>query len=158
SNFSADAGESTRDTSSPEDTGSPSTNEPDTTTETDESVTTEDPTTSITEDPTTEPVDPPSGDAEAFTESYFATVPGNLDAGWSMLAPSYQQELGRGVYDGFWATIESVDIGSVDADVDSVTYQIIYTRTDGSTSEETKLLTLEPAGDSYLITSDQPAP
>ncbi len=158
SNSSTDAGENTAEGQSPQDTGSPSTNEPDTTTETDESVTTEDPTTSITEDPTTEPVDPPSGDAEAFTESYFATVPGNLDAGWSMLAPSYQQELGRGVYDGFWATIESVDIGSVDADVDSVTYQIIYTRTDGSTSEETKLLTLEPAGDSYLITSDQPAP
>ena len=181
SNSSADAGESTRDTSSPEDTGSPSTNEPDTTTEGDEptsaedpttsitedpttSITedpttsiTEDPTTSISEDPTTDPVVPPSGDAEAFTESYFATVPGNLDAGWSMLAPSYRQELGRGKYDGFWSTIESVDIGSVDADGDSVAYQITYTRTDGSTSQETKLLTLEPAGDSYLITSDQPA-
>ena len=74
-----------------------------------------------------------------------------------MLAPSYRQELGRGSYDGYWGTIESVDLGSVDIDGNTVTYQITYTRTDGSTSEETKLLTLKPAGDSYLITSDQPA-
>ncbi|MBA3989656.1 MAG: protein kinase [Propionibacteriales bacterium] len=173
SNSSTDAGENTAEGQSPQDTGSPSTNEPDTTTEGDEPTSaedpttsisedpttsiSEDPTTSISEDPTTDPVVPPSGDSEAFTESYFATVPGNLDAGWSMLAPSYRQELGRGSYDGFWGTIESVELGSVDIDGNTVTYQITYTRTDGSTSEETKLLTLKPAGDSYLITSDQPA-
>ncbi len=149
SDSSTEPGENTRDTPGTQGTDGPTT-EPDSPTGSDEPTTAEDPTTEQVQEPV-------SGDAEAFTEAYYATVPGNLDAGWSMLSPSYQKELGRGSYDGFWGGIESVDLGSVDVDGNTVTYEITYTRTDGSTSEETKQLTLQPSGDSYLITGDQPA-
>ena len=129
--------------------------------QTTETQTTE-PTTEPTEpkttaEPTTEPTTKPSAGPKGFTKSYFSTVPDDLDTGWSMLAPSFQAELGRGSYDGFWGSIDSVSLQSVEVvDDQTVQYQITYVGDDG-TSQETKMLTLEPNGDSYLITSDSPA-
>ena len=114
-------------------------------------------TTEPTAEPTTEPTTKPSAGPKGFTKSYFSTVPDDLDTGWSMLAPSFQAELGRGSYDGFWGSIDSVSLQSVEVvDDQTVQYQITYVGDDG-TSQETKILTLEPNGDSYLITSDSPA-
>jgi hypothetical protein len=92
---------------------------------------------------------------EGFTRLYYRTVPGDLDAGWSMLAPSMQSTVGRASYDGFWKTIKSVSIASVDAvDASTVDYRITYTFFSGKTSVENKQLTLTRSGSSYLITSD----
>ncbi len=92
---------------------------------------------------------------EDFARSYFDTVPGDLDAGWNLIAPSMQARLGRGSYDGFWGSVASVDVSNVFAvDSQTVQYQIVYTLTDGSQSSETKQLTLQRSGDSYAITSD----
>ncbi len=95
---------------------------------------------------------------QGFTRLYYRTVPGNLDAGWSMLAPSMQATVGRGSYDGFWHTIKSVSLSSVDAvDATTVRYRITYTFFSGKTSTENKQLTLARGGSSYLITSDAEA-
>jgi eukaryotic-like serine/threonine-protein kinase len=95
---------------------------------------------------------------EGFTRLYYRTVPGNLDAGWNMLAPSMQATVGRGSYNGFWHTIKSVSLSSVDAvDATTVRYRITYTFFSGKTSTENKQLTLARSGTSYLITSDAEA-
>ncbi|MDX6319855.1 MAG: eukaryotic-like serine/threonine-protein kinase [Nocardioidaceae bacterium] len=95
---------------------------------------------------------------QGFTRLYYRTVPGNLDAGWNMLAPSMQATVGRGSYNGFWHTIQSVSLSSVDAlDATTVRYRITYTFFNGTTSTENKQLTLARSGSSYLITSDAEA-
>jgi serine/threonine protein kinase len=95
---------------------------------------------------------------EGFTRLYYRTVPGDLDAGWNMLAPSMQATVGRASYNGFWHTIKSVRLSSVDAvDATTVRYRITYTFFSGETSTENKQLTLARSGNSYLITSDAEA-
>lgn len=49
--------------------------------------------------------------ADAVTH-YFAVVPGNLDEGWSLLTPSFQQGRagGRANYDRYWNTISRVAV------------------------------------------------
>jgi hypothetical protein len=95
---------------------------------------------------------------EGFTRLYYRTVPGNLDAGWAMLAPSMQAAVGRSSYDGFWRTIKSVSVSSVDpVDASTVRYRITYTFFSGKTSVENKQLTLTRSGSSYLVTSDAAA-
>ena len=94
-------------------------------------------------------------DPAAFTRAYFQIVPDDLDRGWSLLDSGMQQEIGRSSYVGFWQSIADVRLGDVEAVGDSaVRYEIEYIRTDGSTSQEVKQLTLRPAGDSFLITGD----
>ncbi len=95
---------------------------------------------------------------EDFTQLYYRTVPGNLDAGWSMLAPSMQANVGRASYDGFWHTIKAVSVSSADAvDSSTVRYRITYTFYSGKTSVENKQLTLTRTGNEYRITSDAEA-
>ncbi len=98
---------------------------------------------------------PTASSAVDFTRSYYTIVPGDLDTGWSLLAPSFQQRFGRASYDSFWNSIASVDVRNVVAvNPETVRYQITYTRTDGSQPTENKQLTLQRNGGSYLITGD----
>ena len=91
----------------------------------------------------------------AFTRSYYRIVPEDLDRGWSLLDPGMQEEIGRASYDSFWRTIADVRLGEVRPVGDgAVRYEIEYVRTDGSTSDEVKEITLRPAAGSFLITSD----
>jgi serine/threonine protein kinase len=100
----------------------------------------------------------PSPSTTPNTRLYYSTVPGDLDAGWSMLAPSMQRSVGRASYDSFWSSIKSVQVSSVDVvDATTVRYRITYTSFNGKTSVETKQLTLRKNGSSYLITSDSSA-
>jgi eukaryotic-like serine/threonine-protein kinase len=92
---------------------------------------------------------------KAFLSNYFSKAPGGTDAGWALLTPRYQQEIGRGSYDGFWSTIRSVDVGEVrTAGGNTVDASLTYTRTDGSTTTEQHQLTLVPSGGGYLIDGD----
>jgi len=147
--------------SAPTTTADPTTDPPDddpTTDPPDDDPTTDPP----DDDPTTDPPDddPPDegnpSDLEGFTRSYFAIVPGDLDTGWSLIAPSMQQALGRDTYYGFWEDFESVDVSDIDVvDDTTVRYRIVYNYLNGgSSAPENKQLTLQPNGDSYLITSD----
>ena len=112
-----------------------------------------------TSSPVTSSSQPGAGSAvvtpQDFTRLYYSTVPGDLDAGWSMIAPSMRKSVGRASYDGFWGSIKSVAVTDVVAlDPHTVRYRITYTTYSGSTSVESKELTLTGHGGSYLITSD----
>jgi hypothetical protein len=98
-------------------------------------------------------------DKEQMVRDYYASAPGGTDEAWAMLGPSMQR-IGRGRYDAFWRTIESVDVRSAEAtpDGDSVQVTLVYHTSDGGTSTERKVERLVESDDgSYLIDSDQPA-
>ncbi|MDQ6686229.1 MAG: protein kinase [Actinomycetota bacterium] len=109
--------------------------------------------------PTSTPKSTPvaSGSQAAFVQSYYANLPGNLDAGWARLSPSFQAQLGRGSYDGFWNTIGSVDVLNVSVvSPTAVDYTITYHPRDGrGPSTEHKEISVEPSGHSFLITGDR---
>ena len=101
----------------------------------------------------------PAGSAaarEQTVDTYFDTVPDDLDAGWAMLSPAMQDRVGRASYDGFWATIDSTDATDVRAvGADQVAARVTYQRTDGSVATENQVLSLVPHGDGYLIDADR---
>ena len=95
---------------------------------------------------------------KAFLADYFAQAPGGTDEGWAMLTPGYQATVGRGSYDGFWRTIESVSVGDVTSAGDgTVRAALTYTKTNGGTTTEQHLIQLQESGDGYLIDGDSPA-
>jgi hypothetical protein len=95
---------------------------------------------------------------KAFLADYFAQAPGGTDEGWALLTPGYQATVGRGSYDGFWRTIESVSVGDVASAGDgAVRATLTYTKTDGGTTTEQHLIQLQDSGDGYLIDGDGPA-
>jgi hypothetical protein len=110
-----------------------------------------------TQDPTTPATPTGSGATRVRTvDTYFDTVPADLDAGWAMLSPAMQDRVGRDSYDGFWATIESTDATGLRAvGPDQVAARVTYRRTDGSVVTEDQVLTLVPAEDGYLIDADR---
>ncbi|HEV7203884.1 MAG TPA: serine/threonine-protein kinase [Jatrophihabitans sp.] len=78
--------------------------------------------------------------AQAVTD-YYGLLPGNTDAAWSRLTPSFQQSRagGRQQYDQFWSGFSAVSTSNVSADAkaNTVTAHVTYTRKDGSTTSET---------------------
>jgi len=110
--------------------------------------------TQQTSDDTAEPA---VGDPAAFVEDYYAVMPDDTDAGWSMLGGDLKSQ-GRASYEEFWSGIESVDVSNVIAESPtSVVYDITYVTTDGTQSYEHKRILLDEDGDSYLIVDDDPA-
>ena len=98
----------------------------------------------------------PQGGPVGTIETYFATVPGDLDAGWALLAPAMQARVGRDSFDGFWATISDVSVSDVRAvSGTTVTAEVAYTRTDGTPSVERQTFQLQRQGDGYLIAADR---
>lgn len=97
---------------------------------------------------------PGSGRAPVtFVEDYYAVLPGDTEAGYSMLSPSYQERLSYGTYDGFWSGIGEVTVqdsapagggGAVDV-------TLLY---DGG-SEEVRRVYLERGPDGWLISGDE---
>lgn len=96
------------------------------------------------------------GALTGFVSDYYALLPEDPDAAWEMLSPGAQGAVGRGTYDGFWATIDDVRVDEVTADGPTVTVTLTYT-TDGRTEQETRRLTVEDEGDGLLITGDEGA-
>ncbi len=99
----------------------------------------------------------PASEPAAFVDGYYDTLPGDLDDGWAMLSSGYQQEVGRSSYDGFWATIESVDAQDLETvrGGDAVEATIVFVNTDGETLTERHRLTLVEEGGSQRISGDQ---
>jgi hypothetical protein len=96
---------------------------------------------------------------ETFVRDYFAQAPGGTDQAWEMLGPSLQEQ-GRGSYDAFWRTIESVEVRSAVAsrDSDVVEVTLTYRTTDGKVSTERKREGLVQSSDGgYLLDTDVPA-
>jgi hypothetical protein len=96
---------------------------------------------------------------EEFVRDYFAKAPGGSDEAWEMLGPSLQEQ-GRESYDGFWRSIESVEVTSAEAreGSDTVEVTLTYRGTDGRVSTERKREGLIRSDDGgYLLDTDVPA-
>ena len=106
---------------------------------------------------TPEDTPPPtaSSDATAFAEDYYAALPDDTETAWQLLTPEYQNGMGRGSYEGFWATIDDVAFdGAEEVEPGVVDVTIIYT-TDGSSQTEVRRLDLEQSGGGLLIADDE---
>lgn len=117
------------------------------------------PTDEAEESPTPDQSEQQGAAAEpaAFVDSYYDTVPDDLDAGWAMLSPDYQAEVGRGSYDGFWSTIDSVDARSLRtvAGGAAVEATLVFVNADGETRTERHRLDVVDEGGGPLIAGDQ---
>ena len=96
---------------------------------------------------------------EKFVRDYFKEVTKDRDATWALLTPEYQQSMGRGTYDGFWSTIDSVKVSDLQANAADgiVTARLTYDRKDGSSSTERHQLAVVEGSDGLLIADDKPA-
>ena len=96
---------------------------------------------------------------EDFVRSYYAVAPGGTDEAWAMLGPSLRKQ-GRGAYDAFWRSIDSVQVRSASASSgsDTVDVTLTYRSTNGQRSTEHKRDTLVRTDDGrYLLDTDVPA-
>ncbi len=92
---------------------------------------------------------------KAFLRDYFRKAPGGTDAGWALLTPGFQDRVGRTSYNGFWRTIESVQVGNVvPTGNDTVDATLTYRRRNGSTVTEPHRLVLVRSDGGYLIDRD----
>ncbi|MEO5981206.1 MAG: serine/threonine-protein kinase [Pedococcus sp.] len=123
-------------------------------------TTTEAPTTTTTTTATTATTKAPdNGGLAKFVQSYYADVTkkNKRDGTFAQLTAAMQQKAGgRDGYEGFWSTIKSVDVGETQADasVGTVIVQLDFKKVDGGDSKEVHRITVEPNGDSWLISGD----
>ncbi|MGA9746169.1 MAG: serine/threonine-protein kinase [Nocardioides sp.] len=101
------------------------------------------------------PVD--ASEAATFVDGYYDTLPDDTEAGWQMLSPGYQDEVGRSSYDGFWATISSVDAQDLEAvdDGNAVEATIVFVNDAGETLTEQHRLAVVDEGDGLRIAGDE---
>jgi serine/threonine protein kinase len=140
--------------SSPKSSGSPSGGASDQSGGTSEEPSTTEPPTSESSAP-----EPPPGGADASSPAgvvtdYYGLLPEDTDAAWALLTPALQEKIGRGTFDGFWATIDDVRVEDA-SEVDDGRVEVTLTYdTGGRQEQETRQLDVEPAGDGYLISDD----
>jgi hypothetical protein len=94
---------------------------------------------------------------ESFVTDYLAMVTSDPKEAWEHLTPDFQAASGHiGSYQGFWKTIESAQVVSVDADPNSrkVTYEVEYQRRDGTSASDVVTLQLAGSDGGYLIASE----
>ena len=94
--------------------------------------------------------------AEQFVADYYAALPDDTRSGWSSLTPGFQDEIGSyGDYRGFWRTISSVEVTDTrSASENVVDVDLTYTKSDGSSEDETRRIYVVASGDRYRITGD----
>jgi serine/threonine protein kinase len=113
------------------------------------------PSSSAPEDDDAAPV--ATSGATEFVADYYSVLPEDTETGWQMLSPELQNEIGRGTYDGFWATIDDVQVDDVASDGDGAVLATITYVTDGRSEQETRRLLVGEGGGGLLITDDQGA-
>jgi serine/threonine protein kinase len=94
---------------------------------------------------------------QQFISTYLSTVTQDDRATYAMLTPGFQEASGKyGRYHGFWKTIESASPSNIQADPGAMTvsYDVDYVKTDGSTSSDHVTLDLVEQGSSYLIAGE----
>jgi len=89
---------------------------------------------------------------ESATRSYYALLDaGRIDEGWSWLSPAYQQQTGRSSYEGFWRTIDRVEVLTATAEGRTAWATLRYTRTNGTSSTENVRLDFVPDATGRLL-------
>ena len=94
---------------------------------------------------------------QQFITTYLSTVTQDDHATYAMLTPGFQDASGKyGKYHGFWKNIESASPSNIQADPDTMTvsYDVDYVKTNGSTSSDHVTLDLVQDGSSYLIAGE----
>jgi hypothetical protein len=94
----------------------------------------------------------------SFVTSYYANVTHHRDSTWTQLSPRMQGFAGgRSSYDGFWKSIRSVRVNSVQANAvaNTAVVDLTFTNTKGITSTETHNFTFLRNGAGYLIQTDR---
>ena len=94
---------------------------------------------------------------EDFITTYLAKVTQDDHATYEMLTPAFQQASKKyGGYHGFWKNVESATPSNVQADPAAMTvsYDVDYVKTDGSTSSDHVTLQLVESGSSFLIAGE----
>ena len=94
---------------------------------------------------------------QQFISTYLSTVTQDDHATYAMLTPGFQDASGKyGGYHGFWKNIESASPTNIQADPDTMTvsYDVDYVKTDGSTVSGHVTLDLVHDGSSYLIAGE----
>jgi cytoskeletal protein RodZ len=82
---------------------------------------------------------PTSGQLADAVRNYFALLPGNTDAAWNRLTPSFQQghAQGRDYFESFWGDYSSVTASDVQgASPDQVSATLTYVAKDGTRTVE----------------------
>jgi serine/threonine protein kinase len=94
---------------------------------------------------------------EDFLATYLATVTQDDHATYDMLTPTFQEESGKfGGYHGFWKTVESATPSNIQADPAAMTvsYDVDYVKSNGSTTSDHVTLQLVKNGSSFLIAGE----
>ena len=94
---------------------------------------------------------------EDFITTYLAKVTQDDHTTYDMLTPTFQQASGKyGGYHGFWKNVESATPTNIRADPSAMTvsYDVDYVKTDGSTSSDHVTLQLVESGSSFLIAGE----
>ncbi len=110
-----------------------------------------------TESPTeTATVAPAAGSSKAFAQEYYGLLPDDTRSAYDLLSPDYRAGLSYGEYDGFWSTIDGVEVrgASPVEGGTAVDVELTYTTSDGGTEDETRRLVLEQTAEGYLIAAD----
>ena len=101
---------------------------------------------------------PQEGGAEpaAFVEDYYGHLPDDTETAWALLSKDMQDEVGGyDSYAGFWRTISAVQVeGTKPVDASTVDVELTYT-SDRGTEKETRRISLQPDGDSFVIVADK---
>jgi serine/threonine protein kinase len=90
-------------------------------------------------EPSTEVAGGPAADLANAVTGYYALMPGNTDAGWALLTPTFQTDIARNreSYDSFWGGIDRVVASdAIGTPPDSAEATITYYFKDGSVSIE----------------------
>ena len=99
------------------------------------------PTPSAEAEPPPAPAPAPSAEQRIVDSltSYYAMLPGDLDAAWPLMTADYQENHvgGRDAYGEFWGAVAEVQIADVQASPpDAAQATLTYTFTDGSVVQE----------------------
>ena len=98
----------------------------------------------------------PDEDAEEFVQRYYDTVPEDTETGWSMLGPDARSSVGRDSYEGWWDTVEDVQVDGIETtdSGDTAEVALTYTMKDGRVESERRQLDLLSSEDGWLINGD----
>jgi serine/threonine protein kinase len=98
-----------------------------------------------------------AGSPAELVAHYYGLLPDDTATAWELLTPGLRREIGRGTFDGFWATIDDVQVeGTEEVGSGLVRVTLTYV-TDGRSETETRQLGVERSGAGYLISDDQGA-
>ncbi len=99
--------------------------------------------------------DTTSEDPTAFAETYYAYLPDDPRSAYRLLSDDYRARVSRGDYEGFWNTVEDVEVGGVEmVDDSTVDVALTYVTANGR-EQETRRLYLTEADGGWVIADDE---